>query len=420
MSGLTADPASGLSERARRRGLTALLIDVFCMYTGFFMVVPLISVHYVDGLGWAAAAIGLVLGVRQLVQQGLTVAGGMLADRVGAKALICCGLLVRALGFVMLAWADTYALLFAACLLAAAGGALFESPRAAAIAALTRPEERQRFYAVSGALGGVGMAVGPLVGAALLRVDFGLVALVGAVCFGVNLVQTLVMLPPVRVAAQNRRFSHGLGLVLRDRPFLLLTFLLMGYWFMWVQMNIALPLIAQRTTGSSDAVGLIYAVNSAMVVGLQYPLVRALGRRVDDLLILTAGVGIMSVGLASVGVVGGLAGLVGSVVVFSLGALLVAPTQQTATAALANPEALGSYFGVSSLALALGGGLGNFTGGLLYGLGQQLGLPHLPWLTFGAVGLAATLGLARFRASRLSGAEGREPRAESQEPQTVG
>jgi DHA1 family multidrug resistance protein-like MFS transporter len=39
-----------LSEAARKRGLIALLIDVFCMYTGYFMVVPLISVHYVDGL----------------------------------------------------------------------------------------------------------------------------------------------------------------------------------------------------------------------------------------------------------------------------------------------------------------------------------------------------------------------------------
>ena len=77
-----------LSEAARKRGLIALLIDVFCMYTGFFMVVPLISVHYVDGLGWAAASIGLVLAVRQLTQQGLTLVGGVLADQIGVKLLL--------------------------------------------------------------------------------------------------------------------------------------------------------------------------------------------------------------------------------------------------------------------------------------------------------------------------------------------
>jgi hypothetical protein len=72
--------------------------------------------------------------------------------------------------------------------------------------------------------------------------------------------------------------------------------------------------------------------------------------------------------------------LLACVACFSLGALLVAPSQQTVTAELANPAALGSYFGVAALALALGGGLGNLAGGALYGLGRQLGAPALPWL----------------------------------------
>src|SRR5256885_4643557 len=104
---LPIDVNQGISERARKRGLLALLIDVFCMYIGFFMVVPLISVHYVDGLGWAAASIGLVLGVRQVTQQGLTLFGGVLADQIGAKWLICMGLAVRIVGFALVAWATT-------------------------------------------------------------------------------------------------------------------------------------------------------------------------------------------------------------------------------------------------------------------------------------------------------------------------
>src|SRR5262245_16281445 len=246
-----------IGEAARRRGLIALLIDVFCMYTGFFMVVPLISIHYVDGLGWAAASIGLVLALRQLTQQGLTLFGGVLADQVGAKVLICSGLAVRIAGFILMAWATTLPLLLASTLLAALGGALFESPRAAAIAALTRPEERQRFYSLAGVIGGIGMAVGPLLGAALLRVNFSLVALVGAGCFTLNLIQTLIMLPPVRVAVEPGRLGYGIGLVLRDRPFLTYTLLLMGFWFMWVQLSISLPLAATQLTGTSDSVGLI-------------------------------------------------------------------------------------------------------------------------------------------------------------------
>jgi MFS transporter, DHA1 family, multidrug resistance protein len=393
-----------ISEAARRRGLIALLIDVFCMYTGFFMVVPLISVHYVDGLGWAAASIGLVLAVRQLTQQGLTLFGGVLADQIGAKLLICSGLAVRIAGFVLMAWATTLPLLFLSALLAALGGALFESPRAAAIAALTRPEERQRFYSLAGVIGGVGMAVGPLIGAMLLRVDFAFAALVGAGCFTLNLIQTLVMLPRVRVATERAGLGYGVGLVLRDRPFLAYTLLLMGFWFMWVQISISLPLVATQISGTSDSVGLIYAVNAVMTIALQYPLTRMLGRRFRPLALLTLGVALMSGGLGGVALAHSIAVLVVCVMVFSLGALLVQPTQQTVTASLANPAALGSYFGFSSLALALGGGLGNFSGGLLYGLGQQYGTPALPWLIFCAVGGCAALGLGLLERAREHGA----------------
>ena len=85
--------------------------------------------------------------------------------------------------------------------------------------------------------------------------------------------------------------------------------------------------------------------------------------------------------------------LVGSIVVFSLGMLIVSPMQQGVLASLANPAALGSYFGVSSLSLAFGGALGSWGGGVLYGFAQQHALPMLPWFEFAAVGILATTGL---------------------------
>ena len=65
-----------LSPRARVRGLRTVLAVWFLMNAGFFLIIPLLSVHYVDRLGWAAAFIGVVLAVRQFAQQGLTIFGG--------------------------------------------------------------------------------------------------------------------------------------------------------------------------------------------------------------------------------------------------------------------------------------------------------------------------------------------------------
>lgn len=397
------------SDAARKRGLVVLLIDTFLMWGGFFMVVPLIAVHYVDGLGWAAGAIGLVLGVRQVTQQGLSLLTGALADRLGARGLICLGLLVRGCGFTAMAWASTFPLLLLSAVLAAIGGALFEAPRSAAIAALTAPAERSRFYALSGTIGGLGMTVGPLAGAALLRTDFALVALVAAGCYFLAFLLTAPFLPPVRVATARRGLTYGLGLALRDRPFMLYTALLMGYWFMWVQLTISLPLLAKAIGGTSDAVGWVFALNAGMSLLLQYPLLRLAERRLKPLPILTLGVAVMALGLGGVALVGSLPALLLCVAGFALGATLASPSQQTVTAELANPAGLGSYFGVNMLALALGGGIGNASGGLLYGLGQQVDAPALPWLVFSAVGLAAALGLWMLHRRRLASGVARQP-----------
>jgi Major Facilitator Superfamily. len=106
-----------LSRPVRYRGLIILIVINFMMYAGFFMVIPLVSVHYVQTLGFAAVTVGLALALRQLVQQGVSVGGGVLADRFGGRGLITAGVLVRAVGFVCLAFADTPLLLFGAMLL---------------------------------------------------------------------------------------------------------------------------------------------------------------------------------------------------------------------------------------------------------------------------------------------------------------
>jgi MFS transporter, DHA1 family, multidrug resistance protein len=249
-----------LSDAARKRGLAVMLADTFLMWGGFFMVIPLIAVHYVDDLKWAAGAIGLVLGVRQVMQQGLTLVGGALADRLGARGLIAIGL--------------------------------------------------------------------------------------------------------------------------------------MGYWFMWVQTTISLPLLARAISGTNDAVSWVYALNAGMGIVLQYPLLWLAERRMQPLAILVLGVIIMALGLGFVGLAYNVPTLLGCVALFAVGRLLASPAQQSVAASLANPGALGSYFGVSALALAFGGGIGNTTGGMLYELGQALGAPALPWMIYSAAGLASALGLA--------------------------
>lgn len=383
-----------ISASVQRRGLFAMHAITFLMFAGFFMVIPLISVHYVDGLGFAAAFVGMTLAVRQLLQQGTTLFGGMLADRIGARNLIAAGVLIRAVGFVSLAWASTPTLLLLAMILSALGGALFDAPSRAALAALAPPEARARVYALNAMVSGIAMTTGPLIGAALMRLDFQFVCLAAALCFVIVFLISIVMLPPVNVALEQQQLGFGFKLVMRDYTFLSFTALLMGYWFLWVQITLSLPLVAEQLTGTSDSVGIVYALNAGLTVILQYPLMRLVESRLPPVAILVMGITLMALGLGLVGLVESFPALLGCVVIFAIGVVFANPTQQSVTAELADSRALGSYFGISSMALAFGGGAGNLSGGWLIDFARASELHWLPWMIFCLVGLVCAFSMA--------------------------
>lgn len=385
-----------LTPRQRQFGMYVMIINSFMMWGGFFMVVPLISIHYVEQLGWATATIGIVLGMRQLFQQGFTVVGGMLADRFGARLLILCGLIMRFIGFGAMAWADTFPLLLGSAIFAALGGALFDSPSSATIAALTTSENRARFFSILGVVRNLGMAIGPLIGTWLLDYNFGVVAISAGSCYIVAWIATYVLLPNVAVATGQGKITAGIGMALRDGRFMLFNALLLGYWFMWTQITLAIPLKATDISGDNNAVSWVYGVNSLMSIVLQYPLMRFTERFLSPASTLALGIIIMAIGLGAIAISPTIPMLLVCVALYSLGGLLASPSQQTVAANLANSAALGSYFGVAGLAIALGGGMGSFSGGTLYGLGKSMAQPYLPWLTFMSVGIVTGILLVLY------------------------
>ncbi|MDQ2683166.1 MAG: MFS transporter, partial [Chloroflexota bacterium] len=368
-------------------GLSILLLDTFLMWAGFFMLVPLISIHYVDGLGWSAGLVGVALAVRQLAQQGLAPFGGLLADRHGAKPLLIAGMAVRAAGFGLLAFADSFPILLAGVTIAALGGALFEAPQAGAIAVLSSPETRSQYFAISSTVSALGTAVGTQIGVLLLGWSFALVAVVAAAVFCTALVVTLLLLPSVKISTGTRGRGNGLMLALRDRRMMRFSLVLIGFWFIWVQFSISVPLRV-LDVADEDLLRWVFLVNTGMTIVLGYPVVRYAGKVASDRSILIAGIAIGAGGYGLLALAEGTASMLLCVAVIAFGMLMAFPTQRTIATEMADPVARGSYLGVNGLSLAVGGSLGNVLGGTLYDLGQNHGAPALPWLTFALIGLS--------------------------------
>lgn len=382
-------------SQARSLGKAFLLLDNMLVVLGFFVVFPLISIRFVDQLGWAALLVGIALGLRQLVQQGLGIFGGAIADRLGAKPMIITGMLLRALGFALMAMADQPWVLWLSCILSGLGGTLFDPPRTALVVKLIRPNQRGRFFSILMMQDSACSVIGALIGSWLLKYDFHLVCWAGALMFILAAIFNAWLLPAYRISSVRSPMLEGMLRVLKDRRFVTYVLTLTGYYMLAVQVMLMLPIKVNEVAGQPSAVKWMYAIEAVLSLTLLYPIARWSERRFSLELRLMTGLLIMTLSLFPIGMADNLQTLFSLIGLFYAGSIIAEPARETLGASLADNRARGSYLGFSRLGLALGGAIGYSGGGWLYDVGHQLDLPSLPWIMLGIIGLVTLWGLYR-------------------------
>jgi DHA1 family multidrug resistance protein-like MFS transporter len=348
-----------------------------------------------------------VLALRQFSQQGLDLAGGIVGDRFGARGSIAVGCFIRAAGFLGIGGAHTLLSLIGWAVASGIGGAFFDAPSSAALADLVEPDRRQRVFAASATMGNAGATLGPVLGVALLGVSFTLVSVVAAACFVLIGALVLALLPGATLAGSRRSWRAlpgvdqrmHLGRTLRalchDRVLVWMTALLAGFWFLWAQMNISVPLAAAQL-GGPRLVALAFVANAGPAILLQYSLARYTGARYSARALLGTSCAMSGIGMALVFVSPFVTVFFCGIALFALGRLLIGPVINAVTADLAPEGMLGAYYGFAALSVGIGAGAGQYAGGLLYDLALVHHQPALLWVTLTAVGLGSGLGLWRL------------------------
>ncbi|CZY08853.1 multidrug efflux MFS transporter MdtH [Enterobacter hormaechei] len=380
-------------SQARSLGKYFLLVDNMLVVLGFFVVFPLISIRFVDQMGWAALMVGIALGLRQFVQQGLGVFGGAIADRFGAKPMIVTGMLLRAAGFATMAIAHDPWLLWFSYFLSGIGGTLFDPPRTALVVKLIRPQHRGRFFSILMMQDSAGAVVGALLGSWLLQYDFRLVCATGAVLFILCALFNGLFLPAWKLSTVKAPVREGLDRVLSDKRFVTYVLTLTGYYMLAVQVMLMLPIMVNDIAGTPAAVKWMYAIEACLSLTLLYPIARWSERRFRLEHRLMAGLLLMTLSMMPIGLVSSLQQLFMLICTFYIGSIIAEPARETLSASLADARARGSYMGFSRLGLALGGALGYTGGGWLFDAGKALHQPELPWVMLGMVGFMTLIAL---------------------------
>jgi MFS transporter, DHA1 family, tetracycline resistance protein len=152
------------------RPLLVIFLTIFVNLVGFGIIIPLLP-FYAETFGASPFVIGLLFASFSLAQLIASPLLGELSDRWGRRPVLILSLIGTVVSFVMLAVAQSLAMLFAARVVDGLSGGNITTARAY-IADVTTEENRARAFGMLGAAFGLGFIVGPALGAAFSHISY--------------------------------------------------------------------------------------------------------------------------------------------------------------------------------------------------------------------------------------------------------
>lgn len=367
---------------------------------GLTLPFTLIYLHEVRGfdLGLSGTLMALIAVVGLLV----TGPGGALTDRYGARNVLLTGIAAMMAGNVLLAFATTPAAAAVALVLIGFNFGVSWPAFNALIAAVVSGELRQQYFGINFALVNLGIGVGGIVGGLFADVDrpgtFTAIFLGDAAS---GLIPLALLLGPLRhvhgratAPPDEVGSAEGYLAILREPAVRWLTALTFVATFIgYGQLEAGVPGFARQAAEvSTRTVGLAFAVNTAVIVLLQFTVLsRISGRLRTRVMIVMAAIWAVSWLVLGVGgvVPGGavaVASVLGFMAVFALGETFLQPTVPAMANDLASDHTRGRYNAISAGAFQGGAIAGPVVAGFL--LDHDLASTYVGLMVLGCAAIA--------------------------------
>ena len=385
---------------AHRSRLGVIFVTVVIDLIGFGIIMPILPV-YAQRFGAQGIGYGALVFVFSGMQFVATALLGRLSDRVGRRPILLTTMLFNAAGYVLFAFAPSYAALFVSRVISGfASGNI--SAAQAYVADITPPAERARGMGTIGAAFGLGFVLGPMIGG-LADHYLGHLApgLIAAGLSLINFVSASVILRE-SLAEHHRTtrplFDFGHMVEALERPelrplmlvWLIAPFAFAGY-------TVALPLHATSALGwGAKELGWLFVVIGTIAAVVQGFVFGRLERRAGSRLLLVVGLFGMGASIAMVPYATSSMLLYAWTVPLAFTNSLFAPAASGLVSVYADPTEQGTILGAAQAFAALGRSLGPLAAGWAYdGLGART-----TFLLAGAVMLIG--GMVSLRLPRLT------------------
>jgi MFS transporter, DHA1 family, tetracycline resistance protein len=373
------------------RPLLVIFLTIFVNLVGFGIIIPLLP-FYAETFGASPVVIGLLFASFSLSQLLASPVLGDLSDRWGRRPVLILSLLGTVISFVMLAVAQSLAMLFAARIVDGLSGGNITTARAY-IADITTHEDRAKAFGLLGAAFGLGFIVGPALGAAFAHISYTAPIWAAAVITVVATILAWMWLPETVHRAHAggtgawsalRQLSHRPGL----RLLLGIDFI---YWMAFAVYQTTFALFGARRFGF-DATHTGYLLSAFGVLGvivqggLVGPIVKAFGARYT----LVAGLMCAAIGWGGSALTYSLPLFILMLAPAAMGIGLCNATLTTLVSTAAGPREQGRVQGAAGALESLGRTMGPVWGNaVLQGVGEGAAYGAAAGLLVGAAVMAS-------------------------------
>jgi dipeptide/tripeptide permease len=339
----------------------------------------------------------------------LAVFGGALADRLGFRRALSLAYLILSfayfsIGSIEAAWlaplrnaVPLVALVTFILILPALGVALVKPSVVGTTARASKENVRSVGYSIYYTLVNVGSTAGPLLASwAQRRGSVETVFRIAAISVFAMLFFVLLLFKEPRRSDEGEKasldqVSKNLLTVLSNPRFMLFLLIFTGYWIVFWQEFIALPLyISTYIDPKADTAGIL--ATDPVVVILFTMVIGVLTKRMQAFHAIVLGTLISSVAWILLIVHPSVWMAVATLVVVAIGEIVQAPRYYDYISRLAPPGQQGTYMGFAFLPLGIGSLVaGKFSGWIIHHFGEEMHRPELIWWAVVCVGVVTTL-----------------------------
>lgn len=352
-----------------KKPLSLFLISVCIIHLADYIIIPILPIYLKIDYHLQPAKIGFLIGIYTLTFQLSSFIAGIISDKIGRKIIILLGAILEIIALIGFGLSNSYNLFITFQILNGLGGGIFPTTIKASISDYS--QVKVQAFSYRGIFANLGVALGGLFPLILIKLSYQYFFFIASF-FYLSLFFIALFIPNDK---QINSFSFKQFIqAIKDKNFLLFNLITLFVWGIYIQLRLLLPLKATIIFNNERLVGTIWTLTSLFLVISQYFITKHIIKKTNYFIAIILGVLTMGIGLFLIGYSNTYLILLLCAIIFIIGEMLIAPSIDSITSALAKENLIGSYFSINNLSFGLGSSIGSFSSGLIidyYGISSK-------------------------------------------------